>query len=81
VEIVYVRREERARLPAIARAAQSTATLVVSEHENGLQQGSMINFEVADGRVRFDVALGSVEAAGLRISSRLLAVARDVRTP
>ena len=80
VAIVYVRREENARLPAIARAAQSTATLVVSEHETGLQQGGMINFQIAEGRVRFDVARGAVESAGLRISSRLLAVARDVRT-
>jgi hypothetical protein len=80
VAIVYVRREESARLPAIARAAQQTATLVVSEHEAALKQGSMINFQIAEGRVRFDVALAPVEAAGLRISSRLLAVARDVRT-
>ena len=81
VAIVYVRREESARLPAIARAAQATATLVVSEHESALSQGSMINFQIVEGRVRFDVALGAVESAGLRISSRLLAVARDVRTP
>jgi len=81
VAIVYVRREESARLPTIARAAQQTATLVVSEHESALKQGGMINFQIAEGRVRFDVALGTVESAGLRISSRLLAVARDVRTP
>ena len=81
VAIVYVRREESARLPAIARAAQQTGTLVVSEHDAALNQGSMINFQVADGRVRFDVALRAAESAGLRISSRLLAVARDVRTP
>ena len=77
--IVYVRRQESARLPAIARAAQATGTLVVSESEGALGQGSMINFQIVDGRVRFDVALAPVETAGLRISSRLLAVARDVR--
>ena len=77
--IVYVRRQESARLPAIARAAQQSGTLVVSETEGALGQGSMINFQIVEGRVRFDVALTSVETAGLRISSRLLAVARDVR--
>jgi hypothetical protein len=81
IAIVYVRHEEGARLPAIARAAQRTATLVVTEHEGALDQGSMINFQVAEGRVRFDVALAAAESAGLRISARLLAVARDVRTP
>ena len=79
--VVYVRREESGRLPAIARAAQATGTLVVSESETGLKQGSMINFQIAEGRVRFDVALPHVETAGLRISSRLLAVAREVRSP
>lgn len=77
--IVYVRRQESARLPAIARAAQLSGTLVVSETEGALGQGSMINFQIVEGRVRFDVALPSVETAGLRISARLLAVARDVR--
>jgi hypothetical protein len=79
--IVYVRREENARLPAISRAAQATGTLVVTETDNALSNGSMINFQVVDGRVRFDVALTTVESAGLRISSRLLAVAREVRSP
>lgn len=78
--IVYVRRQEAARLPAIARAARASGTLVVSESEGALGQGSMINFQIVDGRVRFDVALSPVETAGLRISSRLLAVARDVRS-
>ena len=78
--IVYVRRSESARLPIIARAAQATATLVVTESDGALGQGSMINFQIVDGRVRFDVALDAIEAAGLRISSRLLAVARNVRS-
>lgn len=77
--VVYVRRGESHRLPAIARAALATSTLVVSETDRGLAQGSMINFDIVDGRVRFDIALPTLEKAGLRISSRLLAVARDVR--
>ena len=39
----------------------------------------MINFRVQDGNVRFDIALDTAERAGLRISSRLLAVAQSVR--
>jgi hypothetical protein len=77
--VVYVTRFEAARLSAIARAAQATGTLVVSESENALNQGSMINFRLVDGRVRFDVALAPAEKAGLRISSRLLTVAQAVR--
>lgn len=77
--IVYVTRAEAARLPAIAKSAQASGTLVVSEHEGALDQGGMINFRIVDGRVRFDVALAPVERAGLRISARLLTVAQSVR--
>ena len=79
VHIVYVRASSNARLAAIARAAAQTGTLVVSESAGGLAQGSMINFEIVDGKVRFDISLAAIEKAGLRISSRLLAVAREVR--
>jgi hypothetical protein len=33
---------------------------------------------VAGGKLRFDVSLAATEAAGLKLSSRLLAVARRV---
>jgi hypothetical protein len=78
--VVYVTRSHADRLPAVARAAQANGMLVVSEQETGLDQGGMINFRLVDGKVRFDVALGPAERAGLRISSRLLAVAQTVRS-
>ena len=78
--LVFVGREAAARLPALARALAGAPVLLVSEAPGALEQGSMINFNVSeDGRVRFDVALDSAEAARLRISARLLAVARQVR--
>lgn len=80
VHIVYVRRGDTARVAAIARAAQAAGMLLVTEAEGALNLGSMINFHIVDGKVRFDVALPVLEKAGLRVSSRLLAVAHDVRS-
>jgi hypothetical protein len=77
--VVFVTRAESGRTPALARAAQQSGTLLVAEHEGALDQGAMIGFRIVDGRVRFDVALGPAERAGLRISSRLLTVAQSVR--
>ncbi|RZA15560.1 MAG: YfiR family protein, partial [Proteobacteria bacterium] len=54
--------------------------LIVTEAEGALDQGSMINFRVVDGRVRFEVALDTLEEAGLKVSSRMLGVALHVRT-
>ena len=52
--------------------------LIVTETRERSSHGSMINFVVVDDKVRFDVALPPAERDQLRISSRLLAVARKV---
>ena len=43
-----------------------------------LSQGSMINFVVVDDKVRFDIAPQAAESSRLRISARLLGVARSL---
>ena len=57
----------------------SSAMLVVTECEDGLRQGSVINFRVIDERVRFDVSLDAAERNGIKLSSRLLTVANRVQ--
>ena len=80
VHALFVGKGEAARLPAIARASQGQPTLIVSEAPGALNAGSMINLVVAmDGRVRFEVAIDHAERAGLRLSSRMLALAQTVR--
>jgi hypothetical protein len=60
-------------------ASRGLPTLIVTASPAGMAEGSVINFMVVDEKVRFDVALGPAEARGLKISSRLLAVARTVQ--
>jgi hypothetical protein len=38
----------------------------------------MINFRLADERVRFEVSLDAIEKSDVRVSSRMLAVALSV---
>jgi hypothetical protein len=52
--------------------------LTVTESDNGLQQGSVINFRLVEDRVRFEVSLPAAEKCGLKLSSRLLSVAYHV---
>lgn len=61
------------------REAQAQSTLVVTDFAGALELGSMINFTVAERRQKFEVALDNAEKSGLRLSSRLLAVALRVR--
>lgn len=63
----------------LLRRAQQEAVLTITESEEAFMRGSVINFKLVDGRVRFDVSLPAAERTNLRLSSRLLAVAHDVR--
>lgn len=73
------------RLPAEAQTqllhnAWSRSILTITDTDGALAWGSMINFRLVDGRVRFEVSLGAAEKGGLKISSRMLQVALAVRT-
>lgn len=61
-------------------AAQAQSTLVVTDFADALELGSMINFTLAERRLKFEIALDRAEKSGLKLSSRLLAVALRVRT-
>ena len=76
---LYIGAADKARLGSLARAALQRSILVVTESSDALDQGSVINLIVVDGHVRFEVSLDSAERAGLKVSSRLLAVAHLVR--
>ena len=78
-QIVFVAESEKTRVRDWIRLAPKSA-LIVTESEGALAQGSIINFIIAESRVRFEIALETAEKRGLRMSSRLLAVAQTVRT-
>jgi hypothetical protein len=77
IHVLFIGRNEPNQR-ALLRAAQSHGMLAVTESERGLELGSAINFVMSDERIGFEVSLASAERSGLRISSRMLAVARRV---
>ncbi len=64
---------ELARMGAAGRAI-----LTVGEGAAFVRNGGMIGFVVENHRVRFDISQSAARAASLHLSSRLLAVAREV---
>lgn len=76
--VVYVGQDAAGQLPAIAERARVRPMLVVSASAEDLARGGMIGFALSAGRLRFDVSLDALQASGLKVSSRLLAVARQV---
>jgi hypothetical protein len=78
IHILFVSRSERARLAQIVHSASPQSVLTVTESDGALAQGSVINFVMAERRVRFEISLQSAERSKLKLSSRLLAVAAQV---
>ena len=78
LHVLFVGRADGGRLAEILAAARGQALLTVTESEEGLELGSMINFVVVEDKVRFDIAPPPSEPNSLKISARLLGVARKV---
>lgn len=78
LHVLFIGRNLIRPLEPLLRRAQQESILAVTESEDAFARGSVINFKLVEGRVRFDVSLVAAEQAGLRLSSRLLAVAHRV---
>jgi hypothetical protein len=76
--VVYIAGSHEARLAETLAAAKGQPVLLVTESSRAPAMGSMINFVVVDDKVRFDIAPQAAEQSHLRISARLLSVARAV---
>ena len=69
---------EGARLTDVVDAARGLALLTVTEVDDGLAIGSMINFVEVGGKLRFEIAPRTAGLGELVISARLLAAAHKV---
>ena len=78
-KIVFVSNSEQDQLKEILAAFDGANILTVSDIRDFSQRGGMIQFVLADGKVRFEVNVKNAENAGLTLSSDLLEVALAVR--
>lgn len=77
VHLLFVAGGDEARVARLLRGAG--AMLTVTECDDGLGLGSVINFTIVDERVRFDVSVDAAEKKNVKLSSRLLTVANRVQ--
>jgi hypothetical protein len=76
--VLFISASEKDRLPEIVRAFEGRAVLLVSETDRFLECGGMINFYIESASVKFAINLEAAQRSGLRISSKLLSVAKVV---
>jgi len=61
---------------AILQTVADRPVLTVTQSPSGMRMGAMINFFLANDRLRLEINPAAAERAGLAISSRLLGLAR-----
>ncbi len=78
--LLFVAGGKSAEVEECLMAAKGKPILTVGESPEFIRQGGMINFLIVDQKVRFEINTAALESVGLRADSRLLAVARRVRS-
>jgi hypothetical protein len=78
-QLLFVGKSERNRIKDILANVSGMTILTVGETDNFCQQGGVINFVMQSEKVRFEINVGAAEKAGLKISSKLLNVAKVVQ--
>jgi hypothetical protein len=75
-QVLYINGSEKD--TGILLAGLGPGVLTVGEGNGFLREGGMIAFVIENHKVRFDIDQGAAAKAGLRLSSKLLNVARSV---
>jgi hypothetical protein len=78
-QMVYVGAGRAHLLRSLVPVPGRASMLLVTDEEEGLTQGSSLNFLTVDRSVRFEVSLTAADRWGLKISSELLGVAIRVQ--
>jgi hypothetical protein len=76
--ILFISASERKRLPAILSGLRGSSVLTVSDATGFLDVGGMIQFVNEDQRVRFAINADAAARAKLKMSSKLLSLARAI---
>lgn len=77
--VLFVRRRGDASVAQVIRSASAHLRLVVGEDPGFAELGGSIGFFLEERRVKFAINVAATERAGLKVSSKLLRLAKIVR--
>jgi hypothetical protein len=78
-QVLYISSSERKTAAHVISTLNGSCVLTVGEMTQFAAHGGMIQFSLEDQKVRFDINLDAASQAGLKISSKLLALAQIVK--
>jgi hypothetical protein len=76
--ILFVSESERKHVPAILNALRGSSVMTVADMDKFIESGGMVELGMEDARVRVTIDVGATDRAHLKVSSKLLALARAV---
>jgi hypothetical protein len=77
-QILFIGEGGKKLLPTVLTSLKDNSVLTVGESEHFVEGGGMIGFLLEDNKIRFEINLEAAEHAKLKMSSRLLALAKTV---
>lgn len=77
--VLYISSSERKHLPEVFSQLSGASVLTVGEMSHFAERGGMVQFALEENHVRFEINLDAASRSDLRISARLLALARIVK--
>ena len=75
-QVLFISASEDRHLKKIMESIRGTNILTIGESTQFGQSGGMIRFVIQDNKVRFEINASAAGQAGLRISSKLLALSK-----
>lgn len=77
-QVLFIPAEQKKAVAAALAGAAGRPTLTVGESEHFVAEGGMIGFCLDENKIRFEINLKAAEQSKLKISARLLALAKTV---
>lgn len=74
--MLFLSSSEEGQFPEIIDLLHNTSVLTVSDNDNFLERGGIVKFFTLDKMVRFEINLAAAKAADIKISSKLLRLAK-----
>src|SRR5258708_1835212 len=76
--VLFISASEKKRLPTTLGALNGSSVLTVGDMDHFIESGGMIQFVMEEKRVRFAIDISASSRARLKVSSKLLSLARTV---
>jgi hypothetical protein len=80
IQILFIGHGNNAQIRDLLAGTRDLPMLTITAFDGALEFGSIINFIIIDGHIKFEISVNQATRNGLKISSRLLALAQKIDT-